>query len=158
MGTEATALQVQSGTHARQDQSSRRAFATSSSSQPNRERRIAEEYINYVASNSIFKAMSQAEIVDATREDPTLQRLEGCLRSGKWPSMPELRLFYPIRSELSVINGLVLRGRRIVIPVQLRQRTLQLAHEGHQGIVRTKQLLREKVWWPGIDPRHRTDG
>ena len=114
--------------------------------QPNRERRIAEEYINYVASNSIPKAMSQAEIVNATREDPALQRLEGCLRSGKWPAMPELRPFYPIRSELPVVNGLVLRGRRIVIPVQLRRRTLQLAHEGHQGIVRTKQLLREKVW------------
>ena len=25
-----------------------------------------------------------------------------------------------------------------------------LMHEGHQGIVRTKQMVREKVWWPGI--------
>ena len=38
-----------------------------------------------------------------------------------------------------------------MIPSSLRQTTLQLAHEGHQGIVRTKQLMREKVWWPGID-------
>ena len=28
---------------------------------------------------------------------------------------------------------------------------LQLAHEGHQGIVKTKQLLRQKVWFPNID-------
>ena len=28
---------------------------------------------------------------------------------------------------------------------------LSLAHEGHQGLVKTKRLLREKVWFPGID-------
>ena len=28
---------------------------------------------------------------------------------------------------------------------------LDLAHEGHQGIVKTKKRLRSKVWWPGID-------
>ena len=49
------------------------------------------------------------------------------------------------------MDGIVLRGRRIVMPGSLRKQTLQLAHEGHQGIVKTKQLLREKVWWPGID-------
>ena len=31
-------------------------------------------------------------------------------------------------------------------------RVVQLAHEGHQGIVKTKMLLHEKVWFPGIDP------
>jgi hypothetical protein len=30
-------------------------------------------------------------------------------------------------------------------------RVIDLAHEGHQGIVRTKRLLREKVYFPGID-------
>ena len=33
----------------------------------------------------------------------------------------------------------------------MRQRALALAHEGHQGIVKTKQLLREKIWFPKID-------
>ena len=27
----------------------------------------------------------------------------------------------------------------------------ELAHLGHQGIVKTKQLIRDKVWFPGID-------
>nr|XP_039266286.1 uncharacterized protein K02A2.6-like [Styela clava] len=33
----------------------------------------------------------------------------------------------------------------------LRKRVLELAHEGHQGIVKTKNRLRSKVWWPNID-------
>ena len=45
---------------------------------------------------------------------------------------------------------ILLRGLRIVMPSIHWQVTLSNAHEGHQGIVRTKQMVREKVWWPGI--------
>ncbi|XP_043211659.1 uncharacterized protein K02A2.6-like isoform X2 [Amphibalanus amphitrite] len=34
---------------------------------------------------------------------------------------------------------------------RLRGKVLNLAHEGHQGVVRTKQRLRSCVWWPGVD-------
>lgn len=44
-----------------------------------------------------------------------------------------------------------MRGVRVVIPNVLIQTFLQLAHESHQGIVRTKQLLRERYWWPHMD-------
>ena len=44
-----------------------------------------------------------------------------------------------------------MRGMRIVIPVSLRKRVLELAHEGHQGIVKTKDRLRSKVWWPNMN-------
>ena len=43
--------------------------------QPNREQHIAEEYINYIASNAVPKSMSQTEIVAATKADPLLQKL-----------------------------------------------------------------------------------
>jgi hypothetical protein len=38
-----------------------------------------------------------------------------------------------------------------VIPQTLRKQVLDIAHETHQGITKTKSLLREKVWWPHID-------
>lgn len=68
-------------------------------------------------------------------------------------NVAELRLFSRVQEELTVneADDLILRGTRIVIPSALRQRTLALAHEGHQGIVKTKQLLREKIWFPKID-------
>ena len=43
-----------------------------------------------------------------------------------------------------------MRGTHIVVPKTMRGQILQLAHEGHQGIVKMKVCLRQ-VWWPGID-------
>ena len=43
------------------------------------------------------------------------------------------------------------RGNRIVVPNTGRNRAVDLAHVGHQGIVKTKQLIREKVWFPGVE-------
>ena len=44
-----------------------------------------------------------------------------------------------------------MRGNRIVVIDTLRNRAVDLAHIGHQGIVKTKQLTKEKVWFPGVD-------
>jgi hypothetical protein len=61
--------------------------------------------------------------------------------------------FQILRNELSVARDgkILLRENRIVIPCSLRLHTLKLAHIGHQGVVKTKALLREKVWFPRID-------
>ena len=58
-----------------------------------------------------------------------------------------------MQDELSVTSdgSLLLRGTRLVIPTNLQLRIVQVAHEGHLGLVKTKQLIREKVWFPGVD-------
>ena len=38
-----------------------------------------------------------------------------------------------------------------MIPATFKERTVDIAHEGHLGIVKTKALLREKVWFPCMD-------
>ena len=52
--------------------------------------------------------------------------------------------------EPCAIGQLILRGTRIVIPKKLRPRVVSLAHEGHLGVVGTKQKLHSKVWWPDM--------
>ena len=118
--------------------------------QPFRERNIAEEYINYVTVNAVPKALTLEQIANATEADPILQQVQCCLSDCEWPDTPELRPYRRVKDELCVSNGIILRGSRIVMPSTLWQATLLNAHEGHQGIVRTKQMVREKVWWPGI--------
>ena len=56
-----------------------------------------------------------------------------------------------MKDELCSTGSLVLRGTRLVIPKSRRVQILKLAHEGHQGIVKTKLRLRSKVWWPKMD-------
>ena len=118
--------------------------------QPFRERDIAEEYINYVTVNAVPKALTLKQIACATETDPILQQVQRCLGGSEWPDTPELNPYKRFKDELCMSNGIVLRGSRIVMPRILWQATLSNAHEGHQGIVRTKQMVPEKVWWPGI--------
>ena len=54
-------------------------------------------------------------------------------------------------SKLSIIKDFIVQGNGIYIPCSLRKKILQAAHEGHQEIVKTKQLLRSKIWYPQMD-------
>ena len=58
--------------------------------------------------------------------------------------------FWKIREELSVDEGLVLFGQRIVIPKLARRGLLRKLHAAHQGIVRMKRRARQTVFWSGI--------
>ena len=58
-----------------------------------------------------------------------------------------------MKDELTVsASGIfILHGTRIVVPKSLQEHIVNLAHGGYQGLVKTKSLLREKVWFPNID-------
>ena len=53
--------------------------------------------------------------------------------------------------EFYIMGQLVMRGSRVVMPEKLWIQTIELPHEGHQGIVRPKSRSREKVWWPDME-------
>lgn len=61
------------------------------------------------------------------------------------------RPFWQIREELSLCQGLLMRGNRLVIPTVLRAEMLQRIHEGHQGILKCRERVRSSIWWPGIN-------
>ena len=110
----------------------------------------ADEYIYFVAKNAIPGAMTGKEIEEASASDAELYSLRECIKSGSWDRCPN-SVYKAVKDELTCLGKLILRGTRIVIPEKLRGHVLKLAHEGHQGIVKTKARLRSKVWWPGID-------
>ena len=45
----------------------------------------------------------------------------------------------------------VLRGHRVVIPQNLRQKVVAEFHKGHPEVVRMKALAKSYVWWHGLD-------
>jgi transposase InsO family protein len=63
----------------------------------------------------------------------------------------QIRMFWHVKEELSVEDGLVLCGSRIVVPAEKRREVLQRLHMSHQGIERTRRRARQTVFWPGIN-------
>ena len=58
--------------------------------------------------------------------------------------------YWKARGELTVHDGLLLYGRRIVVPKSLQRETLLKIYEGHQGMQRCHLPATSAVWWPGI--------
>ena len=66
--------------------------------------------------------------------------------------LPELlRRYYQMRDDLYVLENAVFKGRKILIPKQLRARVLEGLHAAHQGVVGMKANARERLFWPGLD-------
>ena len=61
---------------------------------------------------------------------------------------PALKQYHHIFNELSLCNGIVLRGHQVVLPESLHSDAIALAHEGHQYTDKTLKLLRESCWFP----------
>lgn len=48
------------------------------------------------------------------------------------------------------MGGMVFKGEKIVIPMQLREEMLKRIHAGHMGIEKSKQRSRDILFWPGM--------
>ncbi|KAJ8385880.1 hypothetical protein AAFF_G00179460 [Aldrovandia affinis] len=108
----------------------------------------SDEYVRFVAVSATPKALTTREVEEASATDPELIEVRKAITNGRFENC---KAYAAVANELCVVGYLVLRGTRIVLPHSLHARALTLAHEGHLGIVGTKQHLRTKVWWPGMD-------
>ena len=50
--------------------------------------------------------------------------------------------------ELYVVDGVLLKQQTIVITVVMRKTILNLVHEDHMGIEKSKRRARETLYWP----------
>ena len=104
----------------------------------------AELYINMIIEHATPKAVTIQDIQSAVATDESLQNVITSLQAGKWHKQHN-QSYYNNHHQLSTKNDILLFENRLVIPKSLRSRILNIAHQQHQGIVRTKSLLREKV-------------
>ena len=112
---------------------------------------VPEEVINLI--EHLDKTpTTAAQIKQWTNNDPVLSRVRTLVETG-WPDhvSEDLRSYHNRSTELSVHDGCVLWGSRVVVPPQGRESVLQALHSAHPGGSRMKSFARCKVWWPGID-------
>jgi transposase InsO family protein len=104
--------------------------------------------------NLVYQAIpaSQGQIerlVIETDKDESLQSLKNCInegwRKGKHPG------YHNFRDELSVVNGLILKGNRVVIPQSMRSEMLEKIHHGHLGAEKQKRVARQSMYWPSMN-------
>ena len=93
-------------------------------------------------------------VKSSAAQDPTMNLLKNTIFNG-WPPYrkqcpQELWEFWNFRCDLTLEDGLVLKGNRIVIPSSMRDQVLQAIHLGHQGENKCILRARESVFWPGI--------
>ena len=75
---------------------------------------------------------------------PVLQKITSVIQSGKlreFHKHSDLKPYKLIATEMSINDGVSLRGNKIIVPESVQQSIINLSHEEHQGIVRCKQYM-----------------
>jgi len=117
-----------------------------------------------MVNGAIPKALTVEEILAATEADVVIQLYCKSIETGRWHehltyaksfgmnTFESLTALFKVRENLTVIrDDILLKDTCIVIPSLLADHVVSIAHDTHQGITKTKALLRKKVWFSGID-------
>ena len=100
----------------------------------------------------IPSALSLYEIQEESSVDPIVSKIISGLKTDTLKvNDPAIKDYAKVVDQLSIAHGILLKGERMVIPPSLVKKVVHIGHEGHQGIVKTKQLLRSLVWFPNMD-------
>ena len=95
------------------------------------------------------------DIREHTEQDEDMQILKKVILAG-WPESKDevpmaARPYFSIRDELSVLDGIVFKGEKAVIPVTLRKDMIQRIHAAHIGMEGSLRRARECLYWPGMN-------
>ena len=95
-----------------------------------------------------------ADLRQKTEEDESLQRLKQVVRTG-WPSHreevpPDIRSYYHFREELTIQDGILFKGNRVIVPAASRAEMIKKIHSSHIGIEGCLRKARDVLYWPGM--------
>ena len=121
---------------------------------PSREDALPEIRVDTVTCTLPATPAKLQFIREETNKDEILYHLKDIIYQG-WPVSfqecpSDLRDYWNFREDLSVENGLVLKGHRLIIPHTLRKSMLSLVHQGHLGTEKCLPRAKDCLFWPGI--------
>ena len=98
------------------------------------------------------RAMTLKILKRETANDPKMQELAKCIKKHDLDYCKKhLKEYSGVFSDLTEIEGLIMKGGQIVIPERLRADLVGLSHEGHQAPEKNLQFLRQTCWFPKMN-------
>jgi len=80
------------------------------------------------------------QVIKAAAECPLMQQLKRAIENGEeGHEQPKPFMSREIRHDLNITNGLICRGKRLIIPPSLQQEVVRICHEGYQSM--TKEIF-----------------
>ena len=99
--------------------------------------------MNYFV-HSVIKSCQISEdrlqqIITETQKDNIMQSVVLEIQNG-WtdPDTTKVKPYLTVKDSLTLYQGLILKHLRVVVPLTLRSEILNILHQGHIGIERTK--------------------
>ena len=95
------------------------------------------------------------EIRQATQADDQLVLLKHTIMTG-WPKnikeiLQVLQPYWTFHEELTIEDGLILKGTQIIILHKKREAILKQIHDSHLGLTKCKLRAKQVVYWPGLN-------
>nr|XP_047142922.1 uncharacterized protein LOC124817154 [Hydra vulgaris] len=104
-------------------------------------------YVNFLVTKMAPKSVSLEDIKSETAIDISLITIKAALLSGCRHDNPILEPYCKFQNELTDLDGIILRGEKVVLPKTLQKKALRIVHKGHLSVEKCKGLLRQKVYW-----------
>lgn len=101
---------------------------------------VVQECVNLIVNHEESKAMT---LDDIKTDSKIMQDISECIRRNTWYDFNQsqhadaVKQFKSSKLTRSHASDFVVLGTRLVIPSALKDRVIQLAHEGYQGAVKT---------------------
>ena len=96
-----------------------------------------------------------SQLQKCTAQDLVLETLKTTVLTV-WPEKRDecpvqVRDFWNYREGISLHNGLLFKGQRVIVPKAMRPEILSRIHSSHQGIVSCLRKSKDIVFWPGMN-------
>ena len=108
-----------------------------------------------VFSNTLIHVIDSLPTSDkkAQEGDEVCKKIKQYCLEG-WPdkhAVPDaVNPYWRERGKMTVVQGLIMKGTRILTPSHMRLDVLDKIHQGHLGISKCRERAKQSVWWPGL--------
>ena len=98
-----------------------------------------------------FSLEKQVALRKETLRSPVLSALAEVVYQG-WPErmsdLPtDLRSYWSYHDTIGIDNGILFKGKQVVVPEMMQEDILRQLHRGHLGVEKTRMLARDSVYW-----------